>query len=159
MLSEQKVARFLLLPELKLTAWKKDRIAASVVQAKKVSDFEVCPKCATVSKVVYDRRIVSVKDAPVRGNSIRLRVKKRRFFCKPCKKPFTEPVQGIGKGHRTTQRYRRAVLWACENFSDFIKRSMNKLSSNSKANSTIPGHPRSESMSTFSLEGEDALSS
>jgi transposase len=118
MLSEQKVARFLLLPELKLTAWKKDRIAASVVQAKKVSDFEVCPKCATVSKVVYDRRIVSVKDAPVRGNSIRLRVKKRRFFCKPCKKPFTEPVQGIGKGHRTTQRYRRAVLWACENFSD-----------------------------------------
>lgn len=118
MLSEKKVSRFLLLPELKLTAWKKDTVASNVVQAKKVSKFEVCPKCATPSSVVYDRRIVTLKDAPVRGNSIKLRVKKRRFFCKPCKKPFTEPVQGIGKGHRTTHRYRRAVLWACENFSD-----------------------------------------
>jgi transposase len=118
MLSAQKVTRFLLLPELKLTAWKKDKTASSWVQAKKVSPFEVCPKCATKSDTVYDHRIVKLKDAPIRGNGIRLTVKKRRFFCKPCRKPFTEPVQGVGKGHRTTQRYRKAVLWACENFSD-----------------------------------------
>lgn len=118
MLSQEKLSRFILLPELKLTAWKKDQIASSVVQAKKTSEFEVCPKCATKSAVVYDHRVVRLKDAPVRGNSIRLSIKKRRFYCKPCRKPFTEPVQGVGKGHRTTQRYRRAVLWACENFSD-----------------------------------------
>lgn len=118
MLSEQKVARFLLLPELKITAWRKDKIASNVVQAKKFSKFEVCPKCATPSSSIYDHRIVTLKDAPVRGNSIKLRVNKRRLFCKPCRKPFTEPVQGVGKRHRTTHRYRRAVLWACENFSD-----------------------------------------
>jgi transposase len=118
MLSAQKVARFLLLPELKLTAWKKDKTASSWVQAKKVSPFEVCPKCATKAVTIYDHRIVKLKDAPIRGNGIRLTVKKRRFFCKPCRKPFTEPVQGVGKRHRTTQRYRKAVLWACENFSD-----------------------------------------
>lgn len=118
MLSEQKVARFLLLPELKLTAWKKDKIASSWIQAKKVSLFEVCPKCATKSVSIYDHRIVKLKDAPIRGNGIRLTVKKRRFYCKTCRKPFTEPVQGVGKGKRTTHRYRRAVLWACENFSD-----------------------------------------
>lgn len=118
MLSEEKIARFLLLPELKLTAWKKLEFASNNVQAKKVSEFEVCPKCATKSFVIYDHRIVKLKDAPVRGNSIRLSVRKRRFFCKPCRKPFTEPLQGVGKRHRTTQRYRRAVLWACENFSD-----------------------------------------
>jgi transposase len=118
MLSEMKVARFLLLPELKITAWKKDKTASSWVQAKKVSSFEVCPKCATKSVSIYDHRIVKLKDAPIRGNGIRLTVKKRRFFCKPCRKPFTEPVQGVGKRHRTTQRYRKAVLWACENFSD-----------------------------------------
>jgi transposase len=27
-------------------------------------------------------------------------------------------VQGIAKGHRTTQRFRRGVLWAAENYSD-----------------------------------------
>ena len=121
MLSEQKVARFLLLPELKLTAWKKDRIASSVVHAKKVSKFEVCPKCAKPSSSIYDQRVVTLKDAPVRGTGIKLRVKKRRFYCKYCRKPFTEPIQGVGKRHRTTHRYRRAVLWACENFSDLAR--------------------------------------
>jgi len=48
-------------------------------------------------------------------------IKKRRFYCKTCRKPFTEPVQGVGKRQRTTQRYRKAVLWACENFSDLKK--------------------------------------
>jgi transposase len=116
--SHDKVAQFLCLPELKLTSFKKDKIASNVLQVKKISKFEVCPKCATASAVVYDHRIVRLKDAPVRGQSMRLSVKKRRFFCKKCRKPFTEPVQGVGKGHRTTHRYRKALLWACENYSD-----------------------------------------
>lgn len=114
----RRLSRFVLLPELKLTAWKKSSIAQSMAQAKKTSDFEVCPKCANPSSTVYDHRIVKLKDAPVRGTSIVLSIKKRRFFCKPCKKPFTEPVRGVGKRHRTTQRFRKEVLWACENFSD-----------------------------------------
>ena len=77
--------------------------------------------CSRLKVVAYDHRIVRLKDAPVRGQSIRLSVKKRRFFCKPCKKPFTEPIAGVGKGHRCTQRFRKSVLWACENFSDLEK--------------------------------------
>jgi transposase len=118
MLSHQKIAQFLLLPELKLLSWNKERIAANIVDVRKESEFEVCPKCATPSSTGYDYRFVSLKDAPVRGSSIKLRIKKRRFYCKTCRKPFTEPVQGVTKGQRTTQRYRRTVLWACENFSD-----------------------------------------
>lgn len=118
MLSHQKLARFVLLPELKLLAWNKETIAANMVDTEKCSTFEVCPKCATRSSSIYDHRLVLVKDAPVRGSSVRLRIRKRRFYCKTCRKPFTEPVQGITKRQRTTQRYRRTVLWACENFSD-----------------------------------------
>lgn len=118
MLSSAKLTRFVLLPELKLTAWKKASLSMSTAQAKKTSKTEVCPKCATASSSVYDQRIVTIKDAMIRGNAVRLRIKKRRFFCKSCKKPFTEPVEGIGKGKRTTYRYQREVLWAAENFSD-----------------------------------------
>lgn len=116
--SEQRLAQFLLLPELKLTALKKDKIASYVLQARKKSQFEVCPKCATPSSSVYDHRIVSLRDAPVRGTGMRMRVKKRRFFCKTCRKPFTEAISGVGKGQRTTERYRRGVVWACGAFSD-----------------------------------------
>lgn len=116
-----KLSRFVLLPELKLTAWKKASLAHSVAQARKTSKFEVCPKCANPSSSVYDHRIVQLKDAPLRGTSVYLRVKKRRFYCHHCRKPFTEPVQGVGKKHRSTQRYRKEVLWACENFSDLSR--------------------------------------
>lgn len=116
--SSDRLARFLLLPELKPLSFFKDKIASSVLTAKKVSENEVCPKCASLSSTLYDRRVVTLRDAPVRGYGIKLRVFKRRFFCKPCKKPFTEPIQGVGRRQRTTKRYRRDVLWACENFSD-----------------------------------------
>lgn len=85
---------------------------------RKNTPFEVCPRCAAKSASVYDHREVSIKDAPVRGKQVELVIRKRRFWCKPCKKPFTEPVAGISKGHRTTARWRRHLLWACEVFTD-----------------------------------------
>jgi len=119
--SADKLAQFFGLPDLKVTTIKKEQTASNVVFALKVSPLEVCPRCANPSSVVYDHRVVRLRDAPLRGQSIKLSVKKRRFFCKPCKKPFTEPIPGVGKGKRTTQRYSRAVLWACENFSDLSR--------------------------------------
>lgn len=118
MLSISRLSRFVLLPELQLTAWKQSTNSMSTAQARKTSKLEICPKCASPSSSVYDHRIVTVKDAPIRGDAIRLRIKKRRFYCKTCRKPFTEPVEGIGKKKRTTYRFSREVLWASENFSD-----------------------------------------
>jgi transposase len=85
---------------------------------RKTTDFEVCPKCAIKSYSVYDRRLAKVKDAPIRGKRIELTLVKRRFYCKPCKKPFTEYISGISPGRRTTERYRKHLLWACSRFSD-----------------------------------------
>ena len=74
------------------------------------------PKARSVS--VYDRRWVRLKDEPLRLRQTILSVHKRRFWCRSCKKPFTEPLQGVRKGYRITERYRRRVLWACEHFID-----------------------------------------
>lgn len=110
--------RFILLPELKLlTHWSLGRFRTNYKCAKE-SEFEVCPKCATVSRSVHDRRWVRVQDAPIRGSGIYLKILKRRFRCLGCKKVFTEPVSGVGKGYRTTHRYRKSLKWACENLKD-----------------------------------------
>jgi len=118
---------FILLPELKLlTHWNPARYR-NYYKVLKASEFEICPKCAVPSKTVHDRRWVKVKDQPIRGSGIRLLILKRRFRCLACKKVFTEPVQGVRKGHRTTERFRRGVRWACENYSDLkrVSRSFN----------------------------------
>ncbi len=112
------LSKYLLLPELKVI--KQYQIADFIfIEAEKVrAPFEICVRCATPSCVSFGRKTVQIKDEPIRRRMVVLKIKKRRYFCKTCKKPFTEPVQGIMPKRRTTQRLRRSILWACENFSN-----------------------------------------
>lgn len=117
-----KLARFLSLPEVKIEeVHGRSKIGHLLFFAQKERTGAVCPRCATFCTTIYDHRYVRIKDEPIRGNSIELKIKKRRLLCKTCKKPFTEPIQGILPRKRTTERYKRSLLWACENFSDLKK--------------------------------------
>src|SRR5262249_4025514 len=75
---------------------------------------EICPKCATPSSVRYGKVTVTVHDAPIRNEKITLKVLKHRYFCKTCRKPFTEPLPGVFPRMRTTQRLRKAILKDCD---------------------------------------------
>ena len=116
-MAEDSFSRYLLLPELRLletralakTDWEGPSLA------EKVSPMEVCPRYATPSTSMYDRRWVRLKDEPLRLRRTILSVRKRRFWCGV---PLHEPLAGVRKGYRTTERYRRRVLWACEHFID-----------------------------------------
>lgn len=114
----ERLSRFILLPELKLKRAIQESKSQGRFECERVRKLEYCPRCATPSDVTYDHRTVRVKDAPIRGHGVTLQIRKRRLFCKPCRKPFTEPVAGVRKGKRHTERYARSLLWACENFSD-----------------------------------------
>jgi transposase len=108
----------LLLPELKLLSVSGISRATKKIVAQKERKGAVCPNCASLSLVLYDKRKVTLKDQPLQGKQILLEVWKHRYFCKPCKKPFTEPLPGVMPGRQTTQRFRAQVYWACENFTD-----------------------------------------
>lgn len=111
------LAQTVLLPELRMTGYGRNKLHI-FISAEKESPMEVCPKCATPSTAGYDRRRTKLKDAPLRNRAVTLTITKRRFYCKTCKGPFTEPIPGVKKGRRTTERYRNSLLWACENFTD-----------------------------------------
>lgn len=73
--------KFILLPELKIIShWQSDKFRTRYKCAKQ-SEFEVCPKCATKSFSVHDRRWVRVEDQPIRGSGVQLQILKRRFRC------------------------------------------------------------------------------
>jgi transposase len=114
---ESILAQRVLLPELELQHFYRHKLRM-FLHARKRCEFEVCPKCATPSSSGYDKRTVRVKDAPLRNTAVTLVITKRRLYCKPCRKPFTEPLAGVRKGRRSTERYRSYVLWACENFTN-----------------------------------------
>jgi transposase len=115
------LARILLLPELKISkSFKLGRWGIGINSEKK-SILEVCPKCARASKSIYDSRKVKIKDEPIRNKAVVLFIEKRRFYCGHCKKPFTEPVPGIGKGARSTQRLKAGVSWASKRFTNLTQ--------------------------------------
>ena len=122
---ESKLSNFLGLPELKLTKKVFQFKKTMIFYFKKISKEEVCPKCATLSSTCYDKREVTIKDTPLRDKQVFLKITKRRFYCKSCKKPFTEPIQGVIKGRRSTIRFRKHVLWCATNFAD-LKRVQQK---------------------------------
>lgn len=115
---EDIVAQHHLLPEMKLLAARRGAHGGLEFVVRMTSEVEVCPRCATPSRSVYDRRWVSIKDEPIRRCEVRLSIHKRRFSCRPCGRPFTEPVSGVIKGKRTSERYARAVQQACEEYVD-----------------------------------------
>lgn len=94
---ESILAQRVLLPELKLEHFYRHKLHC-FLHVVRESEMEVCPRCATPSKVGYDKRQVRVKDSPLRNTAVTLVITKRRFFCKPCEKPFTEYIPGIKKG-------------------------------------------------------------
>ena len=114
----QRLSRFLLLPELKLTQIERVSQKTFHYHVIKSSDFEVCPRCATISRRVHDKVRVCISHAPIRGKRMRLMITKRRFRCPKCKGVFTEPVQGIKKGFRTSEKFRRSIFLACKRFTD-----------------------------------------
>ena len=112
------LSNFILLPELELTRIRSKGRFNAYYYCDKVPRLEYCPRCAQPSTVTYDHRTIRIKDTPIRGHSAILLIRKRRLWCKPCGKPFTESVPGIKKGKRHTERFVSSLHWACENFGD-----------------------------------------
>lgn len=75
-----------------------------------------------------DRRTVIVKNSPIRGKTVRLTLRKRRFFCKECKKPF-ELVDSKASDRLKEklahipgkEKARRVALDLCDPFKNFAR--------------------------------------
>lgn len=120
--SHKALSHFVLLPDLVLKRKYSVGAKTEVFEAEKArTACEICTRCATPSSSVYDHRTIMVKDEPIRGHLVRLKIKKRRYYCRTCRKPFSEPIEGIMPKRRTTQRYRRSLLWAAMNFQNLSK--------------------------------------
>lgn len=90
MTPETLLSHGLLLPELELKTFRFLGRQRWELDVRKKRLPEVCPRCATLCRAGYDRRVVRIKDDPIRDKRVRLIVEKRRLWCPVCRKPFTE---------------------------------------------------------------------
>lgn len=113
--------KFVLGKELKLIATKRFRQGHMWLCEKVRREAETCPKCATLSSTRFGTAWVLVRDEDLRAQPIWLKIKKHRYFCKACRKPFTEAVSGVWPRRKTTQRFRRRLLKDCDDFTNLLR--------------------------------------
>lgn len=116
MTPEKYLLNHLMLPHLKLVKVEKISTKELHYHCLKTTEWEVCRKCPTKSYSVHDRRSVSIRDVKIHNKHIKLIINKRRFRCPNCNSVFTEAVNGIKVGFRTTEKYRSQVLYNFQNF-------------------------------------------
>lgn len=115
---ELNLAQMLLPKELKFISAKSHKNGFMWDVVKRRNPFEICPKCANKSNIRCGKVLVTVRESPVRDMALWLRIQKHRYYCKSCKKPFTEPVSGIWPRRKTTQYFRKTVAQACEKYTN-----------------------------------------
>jgi len=116
--TQDHLIKSLFLPELHLIKSHSPSPSTRICVVAKSTPFEVCPYCTAKCESVYDHVTHTVRDSPLRNKQIILKIRKRRFRCKVCKKLFRESVRGIFKGFRTSQRFRKHVMLCASQFSN-----------------------------------------
>ena len=99
-MAEDSFNRYLVLPELRLLKAQplgRGGLGGTELIAEKVSELEVCPRCATPCRSVYDRRWVRLKDDPLRTRQTFLRVLKRRFCALDARSLSPSPCRASAK--------------------------------------------------------------
>ena len=79
---------------------------------------EPCPRCGAICTQFYGKAKTRLRDEPLRSETLYLEITKQRYFCKVCKKPFVEQIDGFKKNQRSTGRFEKFIAEMCENFSN-----------------------------------------
>jgi len=84
----------------------KKTIILSVIVTNKTA---VCPRCGQTSRRRDQNKTHSVRDLPITNREVILKVNRRQFKCKDCKKPFSEILDIVELGKNFTQRYAQSI--------------------------------------------------
>lgn len=124
------VAHYFLPKELKFVASTKYRDGFIWDVIKIRNEFEICPKCGSKSNVRCGKVSVIVREAPIRNDPLWLKIHKHRYYCKSCRKPFTQNVDCVWPKRKTTHHFRKIVSEDCDKYTNLsLVRQEHKCSS------------------------------
>ncbi len=99
------ITKLLALPDLILTeVIEQEDKYIFITKAK--DEFAVCPVCGEITYKVHDRRWQNIKDSPIRGKQVIIRLDKKRYRCPQCfKRGFAQDYESIDLYARKTKRF------------------------------------------------------
>ena len=74
-----------------------------------LTEGSCCPHCSSPSEELHQNRPVLIRDLPVFGRMVYLKVPRRQFYCSNCQRYFTERLEFVDWERRYTQRYEENI--------------------------------------------------
>lgn len=68
-----------------------------------------CKNCTNVTNELHQTRHVMVRDLPISGQIVYLKVPRRKFYCKHCQQYFTESLEFMTARRKYTERYEKYI--------------------------------------------------
>lgn len=68
-----------------------------------------CKDCQNLTDELHQTRYVMVRDLPISGQSVYLKVPRRKFYCKHCQHYFTEDLEFMKPRRKYTERYEKYI--------------------------------------------------
>ncbi|KAB8317322.1 transposase family protein [Tolypothrix campylonemoides VB511288] len=68
-----------------------------------------CPHCCKYTKELHQTRPIVVRDLPVYGKKVYLKIPRRQFYCRVCQRYITERLQFIDWRRKYTRRYEESI--------------------------------------------------
>jgi transposase len=68
-----------------------------------------CPHCGNYTEELHQNRPILIRDLPVFGRAVYLKITRRQFYCSECQHYFTERLEFVDWERRYTQRYEENI--------------------------------------------------
>lgn len=76
-----------------------------------------CPNCGHYTEELHQNRPILIRDLPVFGRIVYLKVPRRQFYCPKCQRYSTERLEFVSWERRYTQRYEENIYQRVQNSS------------------------------------------
>ena len=70
-----------------------------------------CPYCQKITRELHQTKFLLVRDLPVFGQPVYLKVPRRRFYCRCCQRYITERLEFIEWRRIHTRRYEEKIYF------------------------------------------------
>lgn len=87
------------------------------LQIRFFNDGISCPDCGKYTDELHQVRSVLIRDLPVFGQQVYLKIPRRQFYCKSCQRYRTERLEFMDWERRHTRRYEAHIYQEVKNSS------------------------------------------
>ena len=74
-----------------------------------LTEGSCCPHCGSYTEELHQNRPILIRDLPIFGRIVYLKVPRRQFYCGNCQRYFTEKLEFVDWERRYTQRYEENI--------------------------------------------------